>query len=111
MKGTISVDIQDECLYFIAKLKHANFNLPIELIVYRNTIGDISAICEDQGEYQIYSPEGKFIPDKTWVAQPIADSKIVKTHADDSEGRYVEYNLLDHVDLNGYMDIEIRIYP
>ena len=111
MKGTISVDIQDECLYFIAKLKHDNFNLPIELIVYKNTIGTITAICEDQGEYQLYSPDGKFVPDKTWTPQPVSGQKIVSVAANDTDNETIQYVIKDGEDLNGYMDIEIRIYP
>ena len=111
MKGTIEVSIRDEYQVFVAKLKHDNFYNPHELVVLKNTIGQVTSECNDMGEYRLVS-DGLFPPDRTWVAKPSAlGNKNVNVGVTDEDGRFVELNIEDHLDLNGYMDIEIRVYP
>jgi hypothetical protein len=109
MKGTIEVLIQDEYQVFVAKLKHDNYYNPIELIVFKNTIGDVTASVGEMGEYELTS-DGLFPPDRTWIAKPICSSgKHLNGHC--TAANTIEIYTQNGVDLNGYMDIEIRIYP
>lgn len=109
MTGTIEVSIQEDFKVFVAKLKHDNYYNPIELIVFKNTIGGVSASVGDQGEYAITS-DGLFPPDRTWIAKPISSNgKHLSGHCTDSNT--VEFYTDNGIDLNGYMDIEIRVYP
>lgn len=108
---TIPVIINDEYLVFTAKIIHDNYYNPLTTIVYKNTIGDIAIEVNDMGEYRAVS-NGLFPPNKTWLAKPaVSGTKNIHVHANDQNGNYVEFNLDNNEDLNGYMDVEIRIYP
>lgn len=109
MKGIIEVSIQEDCKLFIAKIKHDNYYNPIELIVFKNTIGEITATVGEMGEYELTS-DGLFPPDRTWINKPIGSSqKEINGHC--TQSSTVEFYTKNGIDLNGYMDIEIRVYP
>lgn len=109
MKGTIEVSIQEEVHVFVAKLKHDTYSNPIELIVFKNTIGEVMAHIGDQGEYSLVS-DGLFPPDRTWINKPIGSSgKHINGHCIDANS--VEFYTDNGLDLNGYMDIRIEVYP
>ena len=113
MTGTITlpVNIDDEYGIIVGKLKHDNFNHPIELIIYKNTIGDIVANKNGMGSYKIVS-DAKFPPDRTWIAKPNAgQNRHIDATAIDQDHNEIEFNVEQGLDLNGYIDFEIRIYP
>jgi hypothetical protein len=113
MQGTITlpVNIQDECGVIVGKIRHDNFNHPVSVSVFKNTIGDFEVEITDQGEYRLVS-DGLFPPDRTWLAKPSATgNKNVNAHATDSESSVIEFNIEEGEDLNGYIDFRIEVYP
>ena len=109
MTGTIEVSIQEDFKVFVAKLKHDNYYNPMELIVFKNTIGEVTATVGEMGEYELTS-DGLFPPDRTWIAKPIhSGGKQLSGHCTDSNT--VELYTENGADLNGYMDIRIEVYP
>ena len=108
MKGTIEVSIEEGYKVLTAKLKHDNYYNPIELTVFKNTISGCTAQIDEQGEYKIVFDEELPIG-RVWVAKPLASGgkNIESNHSTN----YVEFNTENGIDLNGYMDIEIRVYP
>ncbi len=113
MEATVlfPVNIKDEYGVIIGKLKHDNYNHPTELIVYKNTIGDFVVNKNGVGSYKVVS-NGLFPPDQTWIAKPNAgQNRHIDATAIHDEYNEIEFNIEGGLDLNGYIDFEIRVYP